>query len=675
MSLTPPNLDTRTFDELVNEVRKRIPTLTPEWTDLNESDPGITLAQLFAFMTEQLLFQVNQVPDKGLITFLRMVGAELHPATPAIADVTFENTTLWVLDPRIPIDQGTRVTTSAPPPGEKTPIGFETTRPFHLINGNLADLLTRDCDGNVLSHAAANDSPSATYRPLDLATTGREAFYLVLELNDGGAPWPAGDFRLRVNVAGSTEVGDPPPAALTGAPARLAWSYASGVEIGPGGVKVLAFSPLEVLDDGTLELTRSGYLGFSFAADGAMVKAPSDVEPAELRGRFVIRAQPLRPLAYGVEPPRLRTVRINTVPVINLSTITDERLGASSGRAFQRFQLANAPVYPGSVRVEIDESSEGGGPMDYVEVDDFFAAGPNDRVFQLIPATGVLIFGDGTFGKLPPPDDGAVAGGNAIARRYQFGGGRAGNVGAETITRVTSAGIPVSLDAGNVLPARGGDDEEPVDRGVARAPAVVRSRYRAVSTADFEALAMETPSVRVARALAMPNTRPGCTPGLSTGAVTVVLVPNAPFETTIHEPIPAAEHVRHAVHRYLDGRRLLTTQLFTASAVFRRVEVDVTVQVEAGASLSTARGLAVERIQRYLHPLVGGEDRRGWPFGGTVFFSQLFEQLLAVPGVDRVDDLRIGLDGRAKVACEDLVIAPGELLYSGEHRVRVRAGG
>ena len=117
MPLVPPNLDNRTFNQLVTEIRRRIPTATPEWTDLNPSDPGITLAELFAFLSEQLLFQVNQVPTKGLITFLQMVGAELHPATPAVADVTF--TALGVSggpDLTFDLRKGTRVETSGPPP-------------------------------------------------------------------------------------------------------------------------------------------------------------------------------------------------------------------------------------------------------------------------------------------------------------------------------------------------------------------------------------------------------------------------------------------------------------------------------------------------------------------------------------------------------------------------------
>jgi len=674
MPLTPPNLDDRTFEQLVTEIRKRIPTLTPEWTDLNESDPGITLAQLFGFMTEQLLFQVNQVPNKGLVTFLRMVGAELHPATPAIADVTFTNISLSELAPFIPIDAGTRVTTAAPPPGEKVPVAFETMRPFNLVNGTLAHLLTRNCDGDLRSHLAANDSLTATFSPLDDAATGREAFFLAFELNDPTAAWPAGRFRLRVNLAGSTAVGEPPPFPTGAAPPRLAWSFSSGSEVGPGGVRLVTFSPLVPADDSTRELTRSGYLELAFDSAGTFRRAAADVEPAELRNRFVLRAQPLRPDAYEGQPPLLQTVRLNTVPVIHLTTIDGERLGGSSGRPFQRFQLANAPVYPGSVTVEIDETSEGGGPRTYTEVQDIFTAGPDDRVFQLIPATGILLFGDGTFGKLPPPDDGSDPAGNVVALRYQFGGGQRGDVGAQTITRVTATTVDVRLDATNVLAARGGDDEEPVDLGVARAPAVVRSRYRAVSATDFEALAKETPDVRVARALALANTRPGCTPGLSCGAVTVILVPNAPFEKTIHEPIPAAEHVRRAVLRFLDTRRLLTTQVFTTSATFRRIEADVTLQVTSGASIARTGAAARERLQRYLHALVGGADGHGWPFGGTVFFSRVFEQLLGVPGVARVDELRLGIDGGDKVACTDVPIGPGELLVSGTHRIRAVGG-
>ena len=81
MSLPVPNLDDRHFQDLVDEAKRRIPRYSPQWTDHNVSDPGITLVELFAWLTEQYLFRLNQVPDKNFITFLDLIGVRLHLAT------------------------------------------------------------------------------------------------------------------------------------------------------------------------------------------------------------------------------------------------------------------------------------------------------------------------------------------------------------------------------------------------------------------------------------------------------------------------------------------------------------------------------------------------------------------------------------------------------------------
>ena len=89
MPLQAPNLDDRTFAQIVSEAKTLIPRYAPEWTDHNESDPGITLVQLFAWMTEMLLYRVNRIPDRNYIAFLRLLGIELLPARPASAELTF----------------------------------------------------------------------------------------------------------------------------------------------------------------------------------------------------------------------------------------------------------------------------------------------------------------------------------------------------------------------------------------------------------------------------------------------------------------------------------------------------------------------------------------------------------------------------------------------------------
>lgn len=678
MPFVPPNLDNRKFEDIVTEIRRRIPTFTPEWTDLNDSDPGMTLAQLFAFMSEQLLFQINQVPEKGLITFLKMVGGERHPASPAVADVTLSlKSTSSSSDTSFDVTAGTAVLTSGPPPGQKAPVRFETQIPFMLVNGDLVDVISIDCSRNVTSFAAVNASGTESFAPFPTGRVGEE-LYFVLDLNVPGATWPAGAFRLRVNAAGSTDVGEPPnDVTEPDAGPRLVWSFGSGTD-GSSGVDVLTFTDFTPSEDSTGELIRSGYLELTFqdeAAALAFVRASSTDDITQFQNKFVIRARLARPDAFDdVGLPSLATIRLNTVPASAIQTVSNETLGASTGQPSQQFQLARTPVIVGSSTVQVTPPGGIGGPLTFTEIDDLFSAGPNDPVYELLPATGVLLFGDGVHGLIPPPDDGTAPGGNVQALAYQFGGGAVGNVGAQTLTNVTpsDATLP-ALKATNVLPAAGGADEETTDHAIATAPAIVRSRFRAVSADDFEALAKATPQVRVERALALPNTQPGAGAGTTPGAVTVVLVPFAPFESSITTPIPLPSQIAAAVLRFLDQRRLVTTQVFVQPATFRKVTANVSLVVQPLAKINDTRSAVLLALQTFFHALVGGTDGQGWPFGGTIFFSQVFQQVLNVPGVSRVEQLLLSLDDGTPVDCQDLPLNAGELLFSGSHTVLAQA--
>src|SRR5262249_58144206 len=96
MALPVPNLDDRRFQDLVDDAKRLVMRRCPEWTDHNVSDPGVTLIETFAFMTDQLLFRLNQVPDRLYVKFLELIGLRLIPPTPARAPVTF-----WLSAPAI----------------------------------------------------------------------------------------------------------------------------------------------------------------------------------------------------------------------------------------------------------------------------------------------------------------------------------------------------------------------------------------------------------------------------------------------------------------------------------------------------------------------------------------------------------------------------------------------
>src|SRR5919197_630894 len=109
MALPTPFLDDRHFQDVVDQVKRLIPHYTREWTDHNVSDPGVTLIELFAWMTDMLLYRVNEVPDKLYIKFLELIGIRLDPPRPARAPVTLYLSAPQLTDLTIP--EGTEVAT------------------------------------------------------------------------------------------------------------------------------------------------------------------------------------------------------------------------------------------------------------------------------------------------------------------------------------------------------------------------------------------------------------------------------------------------------------------------------------------------------------------------------------------------------------------------------------
>ena len=91
MPLVDPKFDSRSYREILNEVLARIPAHNPEWTNRNDADPGVTILQLFSFLTESIIYRANLIPDRNRKKFLRLLGQGMRPAAPAKGLVTFNN--------------------------------------------------------------------------------------------------------------------------------------------------------------------------------------------------------------------------------------------------------------------------------------------------------------------------------------------------------------------------------------------------------------------------------------------------------------------------------------------------------------------------------------------------------------------------------------------------------
>ena len=117
--IVPPNLDDRAWQDLVDEMTALIPTYAPQWTDLNPSDLGMTLIELFAWLAEGIIYRLNQTPDANYVKFLNLLGITRDPATPAHTYLTFTSGSGSAVVPA-----GTQAQTAAPQ--GQAPIVFET---------------------------------------------------------------------------------------------------------------------------------------------------------------------------------------------------------------------------------------------------------------------------------------------------------------------------------------------------------------------------------------------------------------------------------------------------------------------------------------------------------------------------------------------------------------------
>lgn len=163
----------------------------------------------------------------------------------------------------------------------------------------------------------------------------------------------------------------------------------------------------------------------------------------------------------------------------------------------------------------------------------------------------------------------------------------------------------------------------------------LREPNRAVSSADFERLARAA-DARVARARCLPrrdleSANPSAVE--NPGYVSVVIVPfPSGTENNPRPDLPLIEAVRN----YLEPRCLLTTRVKVAAPRYLELRVRVTLTLKADALEAEVRDRAIQALQRFLHPLEGGPEAKGWPFGRNVYVSEIYALLDQLPGVDFV---------------------------------------
>src|SRR5262245_11999667 len=118
MPIPSPNLDDRTFQQLLDEAKLIVRQKSPGWTDQTTSDPGMVLLEAFAYLTETMIYRLNLLPDKAFREFLRLIGVQVRPPSAAAVELTFARQQPG--DQAVTIPRGTQVTVgqagTTPPP-------------------------------------------------------------------------------------------------------------------------------------------------------------------------------------------------------------------------------------------------------------------------------------------------------------------------------------------------------------------------------------------------------------------------------------------------------------------------------------------------------------------------------------------------------------------------------
>jgi predicted phage baseplate assembly protein len=664
MALVPPNLDDRTYADLVAEAKTLIPRYNPEWTNFNESDPGITLLELFAWMTEIMIYRLNQVPEHNYLKFLQLLGIQVNPAAPASVDLTFKlaNTPGQY---SVTIPQGTQVANGS--------LIFETNTELIALGATLAAV--QSFDGFSFSiQTSKNSQPGQWFYPFGPQAIEGSALLLGFD-SPNDAFMPSTVAQLQVNLTVYTFSGNSkaqpqicdPNLATIPAQATLAWECWDGQQ----------WASLVLQRDETRAFTQSGHIFVQ--VPGNFIRKAT-VGLVNSKPFFWIRA---RLVAGSYEKiPRLEMVLPNTVGALQAVTVRSEVLGASNGRPNQTFTLAQNPVVVldtplsltrtdaakvtvvtvTSLWLEVDESGTGGF-QPWQEVSDFFGSGPDDPHYVLDRTTGVVSFGDGQHGRIPP---GTTSTSGIVARQYKYGGGKQGNAGANAVTQLQTSISGVD-SVTNQRPAFGGSDEETLDDAKARASHALKSNDRAVTAEDFEYMAVQTAGANIRRAKALPLINPQFPGQPIPGVVTVIVIP----DSDAPNPTPS-QGTLAVVCANLNKHRLLTTELYIIPPTYRKVHIQAAVIVRPEADLSEVQKSIVDKLTQYFHPLTGGDDQQGWPFGQTIYFSKIYRVVLDIFGVDRFQDQPlIILDDERQPLCQDVPIGTGELLYSDQHDIQV----
>ncbi|MEV4859203.1 baseplate J/gp47 family protein [Streptomyces ossamyceticus] len=566
----------------------RLSLLLPGWTDRGPADPAVTLVELFAYLGDQLAYAQDAVATEAYLgTARRRVSVRRHarlldyPMHEGAAARTWLAVQVDESMARPGLDSGTEVTT------EDGSVVFHTLHPVELRAArNTIEIYTADEERSVLPAGATTTTLVGSNTTLQL----RAGDVLVFEevLGSGGDPAgadPAHRWAVRLNA-------DPLPHRVSDTDLlRVSWDQEDAP---PFPLRLWRFP-----SEGDTTVGATVVRGNVVLAEHGARVGPEPLTPAEVptRGRY--------------RPRLVHTGLTHAVPY-------DHRQ-ATARPATDALTIRPAEAVP--VMVELHD-----GATSWTVVPDLLSGSrfaPECTVETDDDGRAHLRFGDGVHGRAPAP-------GATFTAVYRTGGGRAGNVGRDTLTRLQQPLRGVTVR--NPMPARGGADPEPVEQVRQWAPQAFRVQQRAVTDDDYADVAGQLPQVRQAVATRR------WTGSWYTETVTVDRAGG----------ITPDQYFRRQVGSHLERYRMAGEDVRVTAAVPVALDIVITVRVAPGHPRGEVKrilqdvftaGQRSDGTPGFFHP-----DR--FALGAPVHLSQVVEAAMGVHGVLWIDPDRFGRWGQ-----------------------------